>query len=324
MTRLPLRFLSAALLWALAGSAAANVTDWQVPWPDSRPRDPYVAPDGMVWFCGQKSGYLARFNPQSGEFKRFDLDPGEGPHNLIIDARGMVWYAGNLSGHIGRLDPASGAIEKFPMPDRRAVDPHTLSWDGNGDIWFTVQGGNFVGRLAVQTGKVDLVAVPTPGARPYGIKVGADNRPWIVLFGTHKLATVDPHTLALSEIPLPRTEARPRRLEITGDGAIWYVDYNGGMLGRYLPADGSFREWALPGGAQARPYGTALDDRDRIWLVESGPNPNRLVGFDPATESFTAPIEINSGTVRHMYFDARTRSIWYGTDTNFLARFQVP
>jgi virginiamycin B lyase len=319
------RLLLSVILWfGMAAAATGAITEWQVPWPDTRPRDPYVAPDGRVWFCGQKAGYLARFNPDSGEFKRFDLDQGEGPHNLIIDAQGAVWYAGNLTGHIGRLDPETGAIRKFPMPDPRAVDPHTLAWDRDGNIWFTVQGGNFVGKLDVKTGLARLIEVPTPGARPYGIVVGADNRPWIVLFGTNKLATVDPASFALSEIPLPREDARPRRLEITSDGAVWYVDYNEGMLGRYAPTDGSFREWPLPGGAKSRPYGMAVDDRDRLWMVESGSSPNRLVGFDPAQEEFLPALEVDAGTVRHMYFHPETREIWFGTDTNFLARYRVP
>jgi virginiamycin B lyase len=325
MSRVPTGFLLAgALLTGAATATAGSVREWQVPWPDTRPRDPWVAPDGKVWFCGQKGGYLASFNPESGEFKRFELDKGEGPHNLIIDAQGAIWYAGNLTGHIGRMDPATGAITKYPMPDARAVDPHTLIWDGNGDIWFTVQGGNFVGRLATRSGKVDLVEVPTPGARPYGIVVDGANRPWIVLFGSHKLATVDPATLKLTEIPLPREDARPRRLALTSDGAVWYVDYNEGMLGRYSPADGSFREWPLPDGAKSRPYGMAVDDRDRLWIAESGTNPNRLVGFDAAKGQFLPGADVDAGTIRHMYFHPQTRAIWFGTDTNFLARFQVP
>ncbi|MDQ3605247.1 MAG: lyase, partial [Gemmatimonadota bacterium] len=68
------------LLWP-AGSAApalnpVEITEWTVPWAESRPRDPYVAPDGRVWFVGQRSDYVAVLNPQSGEFKRFELEEG--------------------------------------------------------------------------------------------------------------------------------------------------------------------------------------------------------------------------------------------------------
>ena len=124
----------------LLDAKPADIKEWPVPWENSRPRDPYVAPDGNVWFVGQRSDYVAYLVPGSGEFKRFELDPGTGPHNLIVDASGMVWYAGNRTAHIGRLDPATGRITKYPMPDPAARDPHTLVFDSRGDIWFTLQG----------------------------------------------------------------------------------------------------------------------------------------------------------------------------------------
>ena len=54
--------------------------------------------------------------------------------------------------------------------------------------------------------------------------------------------------------------------------------------------------------------------------------PNRFVGFDPGTGEFFAATEIGSGggSVRHMYYDQRTQSIWFGTDTNYLGRAQLP
>ena len=42
---------------------------------------------GRVWFVGQQGNYLAFLDPETGEFKRYDLDPGAGPHNLIVDAK---------------------------------------------------------------------------------------------------------------------------------------------------------------------------------------------------------------------------------------------
>lgn len=308
------------------GQDSVDIREWLVPWEASRPRDPYVGPDGIVWFVGQRTDYVASLDPKTGTFKRFELEPGTGPHNLIVDDQGMVWYAGNRNAHIGRLDPTTGDITRYPMPDPAARDPHTLVFDPAGDIWFTVQGGNFVGKLDVQSGTVQLVAVPTPQARPYGIKVDPSGRPWIVLFGTNKIATVDPRSMTLREHVLPRAEARPRRLELTADGAVWYVDYATGFLGRMDPASGNIREWPTPSGRASRPYGTALDHRGRIWFVESGPDPNQFVAFDPARETFFGITAIPSGggTVRHMYFDRATRAIWFGTDTNYIGRVIVP
>ncbi len=302
-----------------------KISEWRVPWDDTRPRDPYVAPDGKVWFCGQRGDYIAYLEPASGQFERFTIPENSHPHNLIVDTDGMVWYAGNTAAYIGKLDPTSGAVTQYPMPEAGARDPHTLVFDNAGHIWFTVQGGNYIGRLTKASGKVDLVQVPTSRARPYGIKIDPSGRPWVVLFGTHKIATVDPATLQLTEIELPRPEIRPRRMEITPDGHIWYVDYAGGMLGRMHPETHEVTEWPLPGGAGAQPYGTAMDDQGRIWVVETGMQPNRFVGFDPSSETFfsTTEVESGGGTIRHMYFEPTKREIWFGTDTNYIGRAQV-
>ena len=150
------------------------------------------------------------------------------------------------------------------------------------------------------------------------------DRPWVVLFGINKLATVDTNTLALELVELPDSGSRPRRLEISSDGAIWYGDYSRGMLGRFDPDSKAFREWPLPGGPASKPYGTAMDHRGHIWLAEGG-NPNRLVEFDISKQAFVNTIEIpnSGGSIRHMYFDGHTKSIWFGEDTNFIGRLEI-
>lgn len=145
--------------------------------------------------------------------------------------------------------------------------------------------------------------------------------------GTNKLLRIDEMTMAVREVELPRAEARPRRLQPTSDGRIWYVDYAGGRLGAYDPAADSFQEWQLPGGADARPYAIAVDDQDRLWIVETTRGePNTLVGFDPATERFVHAVDIPSGggTVRHMVYHAPTRAIWFGTDANTVGVARLP
>jgi virginiamycin B lyase len=238
----------------------------------------------------------------------------------------MVWYAGNRNARIGRLDPATGKVKIFSMPDAAARDPHTLVFGKNGDIWFTVQGGNFVGRLTPASGEIDLIPVPTKSARPYGIAVDSKGRPWVNLFGTNKVAVIDPSNLALKEIALPRADARSRRIAITRDDHVWYVDYIGGFLGTYDPATSKFEEWALPAGGDSRPYAMTVDDRDRLWVVETGPQPNRIVGFDSQRHTFfaTTPIPSGGGVVRHMYFHAPTKELWFGTDAGTIGRARLP
>lgn len=318
-------FAIAAVFVALAVPASADerepveISEWPVPWDASRPRDPFYAGPESVWFVGQRGHYLARLNPETDRFEQVELPDEAGPHNLIVGSDGVVWYAGNRAGYIGRHDPETGEIHKIEMPDPAARDPHTLIFDADeSHIWFTVQGGNFVGRLTIANEQVELIEVPTERARPYGIKLAGDGTPWIALFGTYKLASVDPETLELTEYDLPRESARPRRLDITSDDRIWYVDYADGLLGVFDPEAGEFSEWMLPSGAGSRPYGMAVDRQDRIWAFETGIDPNQLVGFEPDTETFFSVTEVPSGggTVRHVDYDPASGEIWFGADTN--------
>lgn len=305
-----------------ADGKVISIEEWRVPW-DGRPRDPYVSPDGRIFFVGQQTHYIGFFNPETEQFGRHDLEEGAGPHTVVVADDGTLWYAGNRARHIGKMDPDTGEIEKFMMESDHLRDPHTMDFDRNGNIWFTAQGGNGIGYFNVRTGETTVIPVLTERARPYGIVMDTELRqPWIVLFGTNKLATVNPETMKLEEIELPRSETRPRRLAVTSDGNIWYGDYAAGYLGRYNPSTGEIDEWPLPQGPEARPYAVTRDHRDRIWLVTTGTDPNYFVGFDPSTEEFVAsePIESGGGTVRHMVFHRPDRAIWFGTDTNYLGR----
>lgn len=304
-----------------------QIREWKVPWENTRPRDPAVAKDGRIWFCGQEGNYIAALNPRTGEFKRYELEPNTNPHNLIIDAQGMVWYAGNRNAHIGRLDPASGGITKFPMPDPAARDPHTLVFDKTGkQIWFTVQRGGFVGRLTMATGKVELVKIPGTMPLPYGIWMDSHNRPWFNEFGVPRIGMIEPSSLALKEFALPNADARGRRIAITSDDQVWYVDFKRGQLGRLDPNSGKVDEWEVPGGKYAAPYMLTVDNKDRLWFSETGKQPTRLVGFDPRSMQFTTPVPVPSGgiSVRYGVFHTPTASVWFGTDANTIARAQLP
>jgi virginiamycin B lyase len=293
-----------------------DLKEWAVEW-GGRPRDPYVAPDGKVWFVGQAGNYIGAFDPRTEQFKRYEIEPGTNPHTLIVDPRGIVWYAGNRNGRIGRLDPATGAIKTVMTGEAR--DPHTMVFDGKGHIWFTSQGSNRVGRLHMTTEKVDLIVPNDTPSNPYGIKLDARGNPLVALLRTNTIARVNAETLEVTKLKQAHEGSRSRRLDLTANGMIWHGDEARGYLGRIDPATGETKEWAVPGGPESRPYAVTKDDQDRIWFSESGGAVKHLVGFDPKTEKFFARIEV-SGTIRNMFFDSKTKMMWFGTDANKIGR----
>ena len=309
---------------APAAGADIEITEWVVPWENTRPRDPYVDGQGRVWFVGQRGDYLAYLDPATGDFRRYELDPGTGPHNLIVDEDGFVWYAGNRAMHIGRLDPETGAIEKILMPTPDARDPHTLTFDHNGDIWFSVQGGSFVGKLGTETGSVELVPVEGRGRRPtasWSTRTTAPGSASSAPTGSPP-SIRRPWSSRSSSCRGPRPAAPPgahverapvvRRLRGRSARPLRSVHRRGPGMG------GPRRR----GGPAVRHGGRR---RGPLYFVESGVRPNRFVGFDPAAEEFFAMTEIASGggTVRHMYYHPPTGDIWFGTDTNNIGRARV-
>ena len=202
-----------------------------------------------------------------------------------------------------------------------AKDPHTMVFDGKGHIWFTSQGSNRVGRLNMATEKVDLVTPFDTPSNPYGIVIDSKGTIWVALLRVGMVAKIDPQTMAVTRFKEGADTSRSRRLDVLADGTIWFGDEARGMLGRINPATGEVKEWPVPGGPDASPYALTKDDQDRIWFSETGKS-KRLVGFDPKTEKFFANIEV-SGTIRHMRFDHKTRSMWFGTDANNVGRIAL-
>ena len=225
--------------------------------------------------------------------------------------------SGNRNGRIGRLDPATGAIKVIMTGE--AKDPHTMVFDGKGHIWFTSQGSNRVGRLNMATEKVDLVT-PTTHPRTCTQHDRLEGHHLGGVAPRRHDREDHPQTLAVTRFREGGEISRSRRLDVLADGTIWFGDEARGMLGRLNPATGDLKEWSVPGGPKAGPYALTKDDQDRVWFSEA--NTKRLVGFDPKTEKFFANIEV-SGAIRNMYFDRKTRTMWFGTDANNVGRIKV-
>lgn len=301
---------------------------WDVPYgANTRPRDPYADAQGRVWFVGQSGNYIAYFDTKSSEFKRFAIDSGTHPHNLVVE-KGQVWFTGNRNNRLVRLDPATGKLTTYRIPEG-VRDPHTMIFDPkSGVAWFSAQGAGVVGRFDPKTEQFKLWRTGER-TRPYGVVIDSKGNPWFDLFGTNKIAMIDARTEELKTFTLPNDRTRPRRIAITSDDQIYWGDYTRGYLGHLDPRSGKMQEWALPLGGRALPYAMTTDDRDVIWVAQNGYDDvaATLVAFDPKTKKFIAEVPVGRvapNTIRHMTFDRATRQIWFGTDQGSVGRISVP
>ena len=203
---------------AFAGTQAnaqdsVDIREWQVPYEQSRPRDPYAESEDSVWFVGQRTGYLARLDVRSGEFEQVELKDGSGPHNLIVDSerhrlvcrQSQPAYRALRSGHRrdrGNHDAGSGRKGSAHADFRRERGKHLVhrtGWQHDGPTQHRFPEG---GSHTVANGKSP---VPTASrwhrTGRFGLSSSAPTS-W---------PTSIPNTLAHDEIELPREAARPRQ-----------------------------------------------------------------------------------------------------------------
>src|SRR3954469_23600025 len=295
---------------AISASVDVKFEQWMTPSKPAYPHDPTVAPDGSIWYTGQRANVVGRFDPKTQQFKEYELPtPSSGPHGLQPDKDGNIWYTGNAAGLIGKIDPKTGKITEYKMPNAKARDPHTIAFLPDGRLFFTVQAGNFIGTLdpKAPNGAIKLVESPTVNSRPYGVRLTSKGVPFFDEFNSNKIASADPKTLVIREYPLPAKDARPRRIAIGKDDTVWYGDYARGFLGHLDPKTGKVEEFPSPGGAESMPYAIDVTADGAVWYVETGDDAkNVLVRFNPETKKFlTWPIPSGGGTVRNMEIDKK-------------------
>jgi len=293
---------------AIAVNLKGAMRVWEVPVADALPHDSAADPKGNIWFTLQQANQIARFNPDTHEWKLFKVPTAEsGPHGLVSDAGGNIWFTENYAGKIARLDGSSGAISEYAT--QNAKDPHTPVLGSDNAIWFTSQNSNVIGRLDIETRKITELGVPTQAAHPYGIVEGGDGALWFCELTGGKLGRVDPETSQITEFTPPAANVQPRRLVAVGQ-AIYFTDSAGGRLGRLTLADKKFTLWNSPSGPKSAPYGVAADQTGQIWFEESAPAANQLVRFNPGLEIFnTFPMPAPDASVRNMSRDAKGR-LW--------------
>ena len=115
--------------------------------------------------------------------------------------------------------------------------------------------------------------------------VNAKGVPTLCLFGTNKLATIDPKTMEIKEYALPNAASRPRRIAI-----VRRRDLVRGFLARLSSAASTPRPASTRNGfrraARIRSPTASSLPRARSGTTKSFAKPNTIVRFDPKTEKF--------------------------------------
>jgi len=296
---------TAVLLVAVAGAVAAalpEVREYPVP-AGSHPHDVAPAPDGSVWYTGQRAQHLGRLYPDSGKVVEVPLGNDARPHGVVVGPDGAAWVTDSGLNAILRVDPDTHAVRRFPLPGGYA-NLNTGTFDAQGIHWFTGQSGIY-GRLDTATGRLEVFDAPR-GPGPYGIDAAPDGTVYFASLAGSYVGRIVPPDPAVTVLEPPTPGQGARRVWCDSRGRAWVSEWNAGNVALYDPATGAWREWRLPG-ARPRPYAVYVDERDQVWLSDFGAN--AFVRFDPATEQFEViPIPSPGAAVRQIL--GRPGEVW--------------
>ena len=276
------------------------------------PHDVAPAPDGTVWYTGQRAGVLGRLDPKTGQVERIPLGEGSAPHGVVVGPDGAPYVTDSGLNAIVRVDPATKAVKTWPLPKERAnANLNTPAFDGKGRIWFTGQAGIY-GRLDPGTGAMDVWDAPK-GRGPYGIDATPEGEIYYVSLAGSFLGKPDLETGETTMIEPKTADAGTRRVWSDSKGRLWVSEWNAGNLSIYDPAVKDWRVFRLPGAAP-HAYAVFVDGKDKVWVSDFAAN--AILKFDPETETFDSfPSDKPDAAVRQML--GRPGEMWgaeSGTD----------
>jgi virginiamycin B lyase len=248
----------------------------------SHPHDVAPAPDGTVWYTAQAVGELGRLDPATGKITEVPLGDGSAPHGVIVGPDRAAWVTDGGTNAIVRVDPATLEVKRYPLPESSGyTNLNTATFDRRGRLWFTGQSGIY-GRLDPRTGALRVFRAPG-GAGPYGIATTPSGQVWYASLAGSHIARIDVASGKATVLRPPTAGQGARRIWSDSLGRLWVSEWNAGKVARYNPATRDWREWRLPGTAQA--YAVYVDDRDVVWLTDFAAS--AIVRFDPTTQRFT-------------------------------------
>ena len=266
-----------------AANTNPNIRVFDLPDKAGRVHDVAPAPDGKIWYTGQRQGTLGIIDPATGDVREVPLGDGSAPHGVIQGPDGAAWITDSGQNAIVRYDPRTEKIDVWKLPQQAGyANLNTGAFDGDGIHWFTGQNGIY-GRLDPKSGEMRIFKDPD-GRGPYGIAATPSGDVYYVSLAGSHLARVDRKTGQAKIIEPPTPNQGARRVWSDSKGDLWISEWNSGQLSRYSPASKAWKSWKLPG-EKPKAYAVYVDERDIVWVTDFGAN--ATLAFDPRSEKWT-------------------------------------
>jgi virginiamycin B lyase len=212
----------------------------------------------------------------------FQLQKGDYPHDVAVDADGTAWFSGQRLGIAGKVDAATGKVTRIPLGKNSA--PHGVIIGPDGAPWFTDGGQNAIVRVDPATSAVKVWPLP-PERSPYvNLNTAAfDGKGRIWFTGQNGVyGRLDPSSGDMKVWDAPRGRGA-YGITATPRGEIWFVSLASSYLANVDPESGAATVYDPPTKGQgARRVWS--DSKGRLWISEW--NAGQVGMYDPAAKSW--------------------------------------
>lgn len=210
------------------------------------------------------------------------------PFGVAVDGRDRVWFTEMMNNSLAVLDPATNELKEYRIPS--TADLPEVDWEYDPKERSTPEGA------------YNIYSAGSPGK----LIVDGKGIVWMVLHLGNSIARFDPEKEEFKEYIVPTPNAQPYALAEDSRGNIWFVEKNGGKMGRLDFESGKVVE--IPVSSTAQLMGIAIDGEDNVWVGDIAGN---YIGrYNPGTREFrTYPLTQHGSQPGDMAFD-KNKVLW--------------
>ncbi len=128
-------------------TTAGEVTEFDVPTPNSFPWGITTGPDSNAWFTEHAGNRIGRVT-LAGEVSEFPFPTPateSAGASAIITREGELWFGEHLNQRLARMTPDGALAAEYPCPTNCA--PQGLAAGPDGRVWYTDSVRNVIGRV---------------------------------------------------------------------------------------------------------------------------------------------------------------------------------